>query len=194
MHDSKVLSDTIVFSQIRSMLNHLTFDALAVSCGTCREALHAMGADEIFACAIVDVSEFALSCGMTPPAQQRVLYHRPCHDSLDGRAPQLLAQGGVEIRSVPHCCSEAGTLALSRPDIAHKMLMRKHAALATMGDRSTPTPFVTNCPSCLQGLGRQNCAGIEPVHLAVLLARAHGSAKWKDALATSLCRTEVVNF
>jgi Fe-S oxidoreductase len=197
MHDRKVLSDTIVFSQIRGMLSHLAFDALAVSCGTCREALRTMGAHEIFACSLVDVGEFALAHGASPPAAGRLLYHQPCHDSLDGRAPRLLAQAGANVESVPHCCSEAGTLALSRPDIAHKMLVRKKAALlpvvgAVGADHATP--FVTNCPSCLQGLGRQNHAGAKPVHLAVLLARAHGGGDWKEVFARQVRRAEVVNF
>jgi hypothetical protein len=130
MHDRKVLSDTIVFSQIRGMLSHLSFDGLAVSCGTCREALHAMGAHEIFACPLVDVSELAVARGAPVPAAGHLLYHRPCHDSLDGHALALLAGRGATAEVVPHCCSEAGTLALSRPDLAHKMLTRKASARA----------------------------------------------------------------
>jgi Fe-S oxidoreductase len=194
MHDRKVLSDTIVFSQIRSMLSHLNFDALAVSCGTCREALHSMGAHEIFACPLVDVGEFALDHGASSPGAGRLLYHRPCHDSLDGRGPRLLAQAGAQVESVPHCCSEAGTLALSRPDIAHKMLLRKQVALSPVADSDKPTPFVTNCPSCLQGLGRQDHAGAKPVHLAVLLARACGGEQWQEAFAACVRRAEVVTF
>jgi FAD/FMN-containing dehydrogenase/Fe-S oxidoreductase len=194
MHDRKVLSDTIVFSQIRSMLSHLAFDALAVSCGTCREALHAMGAHEIFGCPLVDVGELALAHGASLPADGRLLYHRPCHDSLDDRGPHLLAGNGAEVAAVPHCCSEAGTLALSRPDIAHKLLTRKKTALAALADADRPAPLVTNCPSCLQGLARQEYPGAKPVHLAVLLARANGGEDWPEKLATALRRAEVVNF
>jgi FAD/FMN-containing dehydrogenase/Fe-S oxidoreductase len=194
MHARKVLSDTIVFSQIRGMLSHLAFDAVAVSCGTCLESLHAMGAHEIFACPLVDVGELALAHGAPPPAAGRLLYHRPCHDSTAGRAPRLLAQGGATVDSVPHCCSEAGTLALSRPDIAHKMLARKRSALAQAADGERPLPFVTNCPSCLQGLGRQEHPGAEPVHLAVLLARKQGGDEWQATLGQAMARTEVVNF
>jgi Fe-S oxidoreductase len=194
MHDRKVLSDTIVFSQIRGMLSHLAFDALAVSCGTCREALHAMGASEIFACPLADAGELALAQGASLPPGDRLLYHRPCHDSLEGRAPRLLAKGGAEVRSVPHCCSEAGTLALSRPDIAHKMLLRKRAALDELADQARPAPLVTNCPSCLQGLARQEHPGSEPVHLTVLLARAMGGDGWRDAFAKAVAHAEVVNF
>jgi len=192
MHDRKVLSDTIVFSQIRSMLSHLSFDALVVSCGTCREALHAMGAHEIFDCPLVDVSELALTHGALPPAPGRLLYHRPCHDSLDGRAPRLLGSSGAQIESVPHCCSEAGTLALSRPDIANKLLSRKRQVLLPLADPDHPAPLVTNCPACLQGLARHQQS--EPVHLAVLLAQRSGGDAWRDALAGSLQHAEVVNF
>ena len=73
---------------------------------------------------------------------------------------------------MPNCCSEAGTLALSRPDIAHKMLARKASALALVADPAAPAQLVTNCPSCLQGLGRN----------------------WRDALAATMRRAEIVNF
>jgi FAD/FMN-containing dehydrogenase/Fe-S oxidoreductase len=194
MHDRKVLSDTIVFSQIRGMLSHLTFDALAISCGTCRESLHAMGTHEIFDCPLRDVGELAVAHGARLPDESRLYYHRPCHDSLDDRGSQLLTKGGTSVASVPHCCSEAGTLALSRPDIAHKLLLRKRAALAAIADESKPIPLVTNCPSCLQGLSRHEHPGAEPIHLAVLLARATGGDGWQAELAKALDRAEVVNF
>jgi len=194
MHDRRVLSNTIVFSQIRGMLSHLDFDALVVSCGTCREALHAMGAHEIFGCPLLDVGEFTIVRGARLPGHGRLLYHRPCHDSMDGRAAQLLAKGGATIETVPHCCSEAGTLALSRPDIAHKMLARKRSALAAVVEGDKPTPLVTNCPSCLQGLGRNANTVAEPVHLAVLLAQATGGVAWQEAFAAAVRRAEVVSF
>jgi Fe-S oxidoreductase len=63
-NDRRVLGDTIIFSQIREMLRHLTFDACVVSCGTCKEALHTMGTEEIFKAPLEDVSRFALSNGL----------------------------------------------------------------------------------------------------------------------------------
>jgi Fe-S oxidoreductase len=85
-------------------------------------------------------------------------------------------------------------LALSRPDIAHKLLLRKKVALAALADEAKPTPLVTNCPSCLQGLARHEHPGASPVHLAVLLARATGGEGWQDHLAKAMARAEVVNF
>jgi Fe-S oxidoreductase len=140
------------------------------------------------------VGDLALAHGASLPKDSRLLYHRPCHDSLDDRGPQLLARSGVRVTSVPHCCSEAGTLALSRPDIAHKLLRRKKAALAAFADENKPAPLVTNCPSCLQGLARHEHPGAEPVHLAVLLARGTGGEGWQADLAKAMARAEVVNF
>jgi len=107
MHGRISLRDAILFAQIREMFSHLVFDAVAVTCGTCREALVAPVAIE---------GDF--------------LYHAPCHDSLDSRGAALFAAAGATIGVVPHCCSEAGMLALSRPDITGAMLHRKRAALA----------------------------------------------------------------
>ncbi len=189
LHARRVLADTIIFSQIRGMLSHFSFDALVVSCGTCREALQAMDAGQIFGCPLVDVSEFSLTHGAPPPTEPRLLYHRPCHDSLEGRALELFAA-----TEIPHCCSEAGTLSLSRPDISHKMLKKKREALLPLVTAAEPRPFVTNCPSCLQGLGRQAHPGAEPVHLAVLLARTAGGKDWEKTLPRAFARAEIVTF
>jgi FAD/FMN-containing dehydrogenase/Fe-S oxidoreductase len=199
LHDRKVLADTIVFSQIREMFAYLDFDAVVFSCGTCREALQHMGAADIFGCALRDVAEVALESGVAAPTDGTFLYHRPCHDSLDGRGVELLSAGGASVHAVPHCCSEAGTLSLSRPDISHKMLTRKAVALAEAAERH-PTPgghrpsVLTNCPSCLQGLGRQVGSGLAPEHIAITLARHHGGDDWRRELAHRLRRAEVVNF
>ena len=199
LYDRKVLADTIVFSQIREMFGYLDFDAVVFSCGTCREALQHMGAADIFGCGLRDVSEVALQGGVTVPGDRSFLYHRPCHDSLDGRAVELLSAAGARVHAVPHCCSEAGTLSLSRPDISHKMLTRKAVALAAAAERCATSgdsapPLLTNCPSCLQGLGRQVGSGLSPEHIAVTLARHHGGANWQRDLARHLSRAEVVNF
>ena len=68
----------------------------------------------------------------------------------------LVKLGGFgKVETVPHCCSEAGTLALSRPDITDAMLHRKRGALAeALGDRRGAT-VLTNCPSCVNGLAAE---------------------------------------
>lgn len=194
-HTRRVLGDTILFSQIREMFRYLTFDAVGVSCGTCREALGHMGTSQIFGAPLADVSELALADAALPQSAEARLYHRPCHDSLDGQGPALLLRAGMRVESVPHCCSEAGTLSLSRPDITSKMLARKSVSLA---EAATGLPggatVLTNCPSCLQGLGRSRSLGVDPKHLAVELAERLGGQDWREKLARHVERSETVTF
>lgn len=86
-HRRQVLSNTIVFSQIREMFRYLTFDACVVSCGTCLEQLHKVGLAEIFGARLTDVSAFAVDAGLPVRLENRYSYHRPCHDSLEMDAP-----------------------------------------------------------------------------------------------------------
>jgi Fe-S oxidoreductase len=191
-----VLRDTIVFSQIREMFRYLDFDAVVVSCGTCREALGAMEAAKTFGCELVDVSRFALGQGLALGVGDAApaLYHTPCHDSLDGKGPEVLARAGIAAERVPHCCSEAGTLALSRPDITDAMLHRKRAALQeAVAERPGGRVLLTNCPSCLQGLGR-NGDLVTVRHAAVeLAARASGPA-WEERFRAQAAKAIAVRF
>ena len=190
------LRDTIILTQIREMLGHMVFDALLVSCGTCREALQEMGCGEIFDCGIDDVSRFVLEnangrFGARRP--EALLYHRPCHDSLDGLGPNLLGRLYAEVTSVPDCCSEAGTLAISRPDISSAMLARKRESLEkAMTGRAAV--IATNCPSCLSGLGRNRELGIRPRHMAVVLAEALGGENWMGEFSRLVATAEKVTF
>ncbi|WP_310601393.1 DUF3683 domain-containing protein [Desulfobulbus sp.] len=202
MHSDVTLRDTIVLSQIREMLGYISFDGVIVSCGTCREALRELGAEAIFGSGLVDVAYFVLeleperfpATGTAP-----ILYHAPCHDSLQGEGELMLRRLGAEAVAVPGCCSEAGTLALSRPDIAGAMLKRKRDHLRTaIADTTADKParriVATNCPSCISGLGRNRDLGIEPRHLAVLLAEALGGVTWRQELIALAKGAEVITF
>jgi Fe-S oxidoreductase len=167
---------------------------VVVTCGTCRDALEHLGAPGIFAAPLADVSAFARGRGLAVPGGGSALYHAPCHDSLGGGAQRLLGECGIATTAVPHCCSEAGTLALSRPAIAGAMRERKREALAAAG-HAPGTPILTNCPSCLQGLHRNAAAtGTVPRHLAVELAQRAGGPGWRDQLDGLFPRIEVVSF
>ncbi len=197
MHSRQVLRDTILFSQIREMFSYLTFDGCVVTCGTCREGLEAMGAERLFGGRIVDVAAFAAEQGLKVEGTGDYLYHAPCHDSMEGQATQVLVKlGGFgKVEPVPHCCSEAGTLALSRPDITDKMLHRKQDALAEAlhGQKGGAT-ILTNCPSCVQGLGRNGPMGVEPLHIAVALAERLSGPGWMDAFRRQASRANVIQF
>jgi D-lactate dehydrogenase (cytochrome) len=188
------LRDTVLLSQIRRMMSHLTFDACVVSCGTCKDALQHMEATAIFDTTVQDVAAFVRAAGLTVPAGGDYLYHAPCHDSLDGAGVKLIAGTGSTVTAVPHCCSEAGTLALSRPDISGAMRERKREALNEAVD-GKPRTILTNCPSCLQGLHRNAVlTGATPRHLAVELAERAGGKEWEQDLKVLFPKIEAVSF
>ena len=193
-HSRTVLRDSILFAQIRDMFSNLDFDACIVTCGTCREGLIGMDTPKLFK-RIVDAGAYMLERGLQVEGTGKYLYHAPCHDSLDGKAVGVLKKlGGFgAVTSVPHCCSEAGTLSLSRPDITDSMLHRKREEFVQVlnGEKST---VLTNCPSCLQGLGRNRDLGIKPLHIVVALAEKHSGAEWKKKFLIQASRATAVSF
>ena len=195
-HGRTVLRDTILFSQIRDMLSHLEFDAVVVSCGTCMDGLEGMEVEKIFGAPVVDAVGFALDAGLTLPGKAPVaLYHTPCHDSLRGAGVATLARAGFEATEVPHCCSEAGTLALSRPDITDSMLHRKAGAVKeAMEGLPAGTLMLTNCPSCVQGLGRNAELGAVGRHLAVEAATRLSGAGWPERFRAQAQQAKVIQL
>ncbi len=195
---SIVLRNTVMFSQIREMFSYLDFDACVISCGTCRDGLESMETANLFGERIVDVSKYVYEKGMrVEGSNQEFLYHAPCHDSLSGKACELLRDfGGFgTVRPVPHCCSEAGTLALSRPDITDSMLQKKREALKeSLEGNAGRTTILTNCPSCVQGLGRNRDLGLAPKHIAVALAEKFSGPDWLDRFYSQAARATAMLF
>jgi FAD/FMN-containing dehydrogenase/Fe-S oxidoreductase len=194
LHSRQELHNTIIFNQIRSMLGDLAFDGCLITCGTCREAMLRVNAAEIFDAPLCDAVAFLLDRGFQARLEGPLLYHQPCHDSLEGRGEMLLNALSPEgVVPVPDCCSEAGTLALSRPDLAAAMLDRKRASLATAAHRlAHGRRLLTNCPACLNGLGRSGVA--PPQHTAVALARGHAPHDWKSKAIHGLARAETIRY
>jgi D-lactate dehydrogenase (cytochrome) len=194
-HSRTVLRDTILFSQIRSMFAYLDFDACVVSCGTCRDGLTQMDTVDLFG-RVVDVASYLLERGLRLEGDGNFLYHAPCHDSMDGKAIKVLEQiGGFgSVQAVPHCCSEAGTLALSRPDITDSMLHRKREAFVEAIGAANKATVLTNCPACVQGLGRSRDVGVEPLHIAIALAEKLTGAEWKKEFLAQAARATAIAF
>ena len=196
-HDRTTLKNSIIFSQIKEMLNYITFSACLVSCGTCREALLDLDTEKIFSCTVDDISKFVLENGLEIKGDDNVFYHAPCHDSLQGKAMALLkSKAGYTSTAIAHCCSESGTMPLSRPDISNAMLDRKRKAiLEAMGENKRSSAVVlTNCPACIQGLGRNRDTGIVPRHIAVELAMKTGGDNWMQEFATLIKNSEAITF
>lgn len=191
------LRDTIILAQIKDMLGHIDFDSFLISCGTCGESLHEIGCEEIFDCKIEDISSYVLEnvdWNYENKQDNRILYHTPCHDSFKGEGEGLLRRLYTDVVSVPHCCSEAGTLAISRPDISYAMLERKRKSIKSLKGHNGKTVMATNCPSCISGLGRNGDLGIEPQHMAVLLAESIGGKDWESEFKRLVAGSEKVTF
>jgi D-lactate dehydrogenase (cytochrome) len=195
-YSSIVLRNTVLFSQIREMFSYLDFDACVVTCGTCMEGLDAIETGKIFGGKIVDIAAFAFDKGMKLDGKGDYLYHAPCHDSLSGKARETLHKlGGFgSVTAVAHCCSEAGTLALSRPDITDSMLHRKRDAITELMHGKERAVILTNCPSCVQGLGRNLDLGIEPQHIVVALAEKRSGSGWMELMRVQASKGTAVSF
>jgi FAD/FMN-containing dehydrogenase len=193
-HSRTVLRDSILFAQMKEMFSYLDFDACVVTCGTCKEGLVGMEIPKLFG-RIVDAGAYLLERGLKLKGEGKYLYHAPCHDSLDGKAAVVLKKiGGFDsVTTVPHCCSEAGTLSLSRPAITDSMLHRKREQIAEQMPDTNGT-ILTNCPSCLQGLGRSRDLGVKPVHIAVALAEKHSGPAWMEKFVIQAAGAAAISF
>jgi FAD/FMN-containing dehydrogenase/ferredoxin len=198
MHSHNSLRVTIQLNQIRDMFTHLEFDGCVVTCGTCREGLNEMEAAKLFGGRLVDITKYALErdLHLSGSGSESYLYHAPCHDSLDGKALDVMDKlGGFgSVTPVPNCCSEAGTLSLSRPDISAAMLHRKRESLAEAMPEKGRATILTNCPSCMQGLGRNKNMGVDPQHLAVALAEKMSGKSWLKRFKEQAAKAKAFNF
>ena len=67
-----------------------------------------------------------------------------------------------KIEKNDRCCGEAGTLAVSRPDVSTQIRFRKEDEMTKGANKLRADGFdgdvkiLTSCPACLQGLSRFN--------------------------------------
>ncbi|HUI65623.1 MAG TPA: DUF3683 domain-containing protein [Bacteroidota bacterium] len=149
----------IVFHRMADCIGSSEIDAILVSCGTCYEMLEKYDLRKVFRNApLLDINEFLVKKGFRPRSlgsEREILYHEPCHTPLkslgfDSTIKALLA---THPAVVPECCGDAGTLALSRPDISCVLRRRKTNELDRRAD-SKPLEILTTCPSCVAGLSK----------------------------------------
>ena len=95
---------------------------------------------------------------------------------------------GIDVPLNDRCCSEAGTLATARPDIANQLRFRKEAELKQgikdlTGEEKAVNgnvKLLTSCPACQQGLNRyQNETGLKTDYIVVELANNLIGSEWK---------------
>jgi Fe-S oxidoreductase len=120
-------------------------------------------------------------------ASVRYIYHDPCHSPMKTYRPLSVASQlmGTEVPLNERCCGEAGTFAVTRPDISTQVRFRKEeelrkgvAALRADGFDGE-VKILTACPSCQQGLSRYNGnSGTTVDYIVVEMARHLLGENW----------------
>jgi FAD/FMN-containing dehydrogenase/Fe-S oxidoreductase len=180
----------VLFHRVANTLNYLDIRTVIVSCGTCMDQLLKYQFEKIFpGCRLLDIHEYLMERGVRLEGVngRPYLYHDPCHTPMKTHAPLEVAQTllGADVRLSDRCCGEAGTLAVSRPDIATQVRFRKQEGLEKGRDEIlrdhgvAPAKVLTSCPSCLQGLARYGeDTGLEADYIVVELARSLLGENW----------------
>lgn len=152
----------ILFHRVANTLNYLDIKTVLVSCGTCLGQLKEYHFDKIFpGSRLLDIHEYLAEQGVSlgSDQKQRLLYHDPCHSPIKTRNAAGLASFlmGQNVPLSDRCCGEAGTFAISRPDIATQVRFRKQIELErgiVDLDGNGKVKVLTTCPACFQGLSR----------------------------------------
>lgn len=196
----KMITDNrVLFHRMATTLNYLDIKTVVVSCGTCYDQLAGYEFEKIFpGCRMIDIHEFLLEKeirleGLTG---QRYMYHDPCHTPIKTMAPiklvnQLINNDNDQppILKSDRCCGEAGTLAVTRPDVATQIRFKKEESLRNQAEKmrrddhattnQMPIKVLTSCPSCLQGLSRYNDdLNLEADYIVVEMARHILGKNW----------------
>ena len=159
--DLKSYENRVIFHRIADTAGYLNFDAVLVSCGTCYEMLEKYEIENIFNCdSLMDINEFIVKEKLyshNNPVKHNLYYHEPCHTPLKQQGYEKVFKELFNKKpvSIPNCCGEAGTLALSRPDISNVLRKRKEQNIS--GLKIKPEfEILTTCPSCVMGLSKLN--------------------------------------
>ena len=182
----------VLFHRVANTLNYLDIKTVIVSCGTCLDQLERYEFEKIFpGSRILDIHEYLVEKGFRLDQQSDTgyIYHDPCHTPIKQQVPievasELMQQTVVQTE---RCCSESGTLATARPDIAHQLFTRKLESMeqardqAREGNPQRSVKCLTSCPACQQGLSRYEAlTGVETDYIVVELARLNYGEQWLD--------------
>ena len=182
---SKITTDNrVLFHRLANTLNYLDIKTVVVSCGTCMDQLMKYQFDKIFpGCRLLDIHEYLLEQGVSLDGVEgtQYLYHDPCHTPMKAHDPIKVASTlmGTDVKLSDRCCGEAGTLAVSRPDISTQIRFRKQEELhkgieAMTGEvmaKDGNVKLLTSCPACVQGLSRYgDDTGLETTYIVSELA------------------------
>ena len=183
----------VLLHRLAQSLSYLEIKTVIVSCGTCMDQLLKYQFDQIFpGCRLLDIHEYLLERGLRIDQKSGdYLYHDPCHSPMKTHNPITVASTllGGDVLLSERCCGEAGTLGVSRPDIANQLRFRKEEELqlglkalngGDKGKTAKPT-LLTSCPACQQGLNRyKDTTGLEVRYIVEVLADNKLGKKWQQ--------------
>ena len=187
------VDNQVLLHRVANTLNYLDIKTVIVSCGTCMDQLLTYQFEKIFpGCRLLDIHEYLMEKGVKlgQVTGKQYLYHDPCHTPMKRHNPVRVASTlmNQEVLLAPRCCGEAGTLAISRPDIANQLHYRKLNEIqdgisqlqAKQGGKGSEVKMLTSCPSCQQGLSRYEAdTGMTTDYIVVELARYHLGEQWQ---------------
>jgi FAD/FMN-containing dehydrogenase/Fe-S oxidoreductase len=191
----KIITDNrVLFHRMANTLNYLDIKTVIVSCGTCYDQLQGYQFDKIFpGCRILDIHEYLMEKDVRLASVNgtRYMYHDPCHTPMKLQDPLktvnalITTADNVKIEKSDRCCGEAGTLAVSRPDISTQIRFRKEEEMVKGADKlradgfSGDVKILTSCPACLQGLSRfDEDAGTQADYIVVEMAKHLLGENW----------------
>ena len=184
----------VLFHRVANTLNYMDIRTVIVSCGTCMDQLVKYEFEQIFpGCRLLDIHEYLMEKGLSLDGVEGVqyLYHDPCHTPMKQHSPVKVAGAlmGQEVLLSDRCCGEAGTFAVSRPDIATQVRFRKEAELklgiqeltGSRRARDGNVKLLTSCPACQQGLSRYaDDTGLDTDYIVVELANRMLDEGWQQ--------------
>ena len=187
------IANQVLFHRMANTLNYLDIKTVIVSCGTCIDQLLTYQFENIFpGCRLMDIHEFLMEKNITLPESNTTeyLYHDPCHTPMKHYAPIKVASAltGKNVELSDRCCGEAGTFAVSRPDIATQVRFRKqqelHKGIESLTGKQQvengEVKMLTSCPACQQGLSRyQLDTGLQTEYIVVELATQLLGKDWE---------------
>jgi FAD/FMN-containing dehydrogenase/Fe-S oxidoreductase len=188
----------VLFHRVANTLNYLDIRTVIVSCGTCMDQLLEYQFDSIFpGCRLLDIHEYLLEKGVRLEAGEgtQYLYHDPCHTPMKTHNPLQVASTlmGQPVLLSDRCCGEAGTFAVSRPDIATQLRYRKQQEISQGIAQLSGKPravdgnvkMLTSCPSCQQGLERYaGETGLDTDYIVVELANRLLGEDWESGFVS----------
>jgi Fe-S oxidoreductase len=194
----------VLFHRIAQTLSYLEINTVIVSCGTCMDQLLKYEFEKIFpGCRLLDIHEYLLEKGVKLEgiSGTKYVYHDPCHTPVKNYDPTKLTSDlmGQEVTLTDRCCGEAGTFAVTRPDIASQFHFRKNESLEEAkqiqieagggSERVKNVKILTNCPACQQGLNRYaDDTGMQTDYIVVEMMKELHGEKWQAKFVETISK------